>query len=623
MLLLDMSIRNNLESSKEWLSVKNNFDTGRGMKKVKLRNTRRQSKSQLDKSHKDNLTYLKAPRLGSKNRMLFRTYSFNKFSESDKPKNTLDQESICLKKRFHLKKLIGRGKQGVVYLAIDSKTNRKVALKIVTDDYDEKKRFEQEVIILKDIQKLDEELWFPKIISIELKSRFYLIWELLGDSLMDVQNKYNSVWGFSLKTVLLIGMHLLERLKTFHMMGYVHGDIKPANIMFGKGPKKNILFLIDYGLSKKESAYNKPSAPSFMYNRSNLQLNGTPLFASVNSHLGWTKMFKKDDIESMLYMLINLHKDSSGLPWFKLPIIHGDNYHNILQAKMNVKTSELWKDLPSAFAEIFDYTKGLANNEEIDYELIEDLFFKWAHQKDIDIKRDLSTHKFQWLLESKRNTDGVFYKENRNHLKSWDSILLKSNSDDFIDFTSFKSSKNNPQEEEKHMKSPEVEKKGCSKKKKKIARTTKPKGIRIKDYQGQAASFISKNIAKLSPASSMSNGLLHHDLQNKLSKMLKVNANNISESLNSEVSSPSKMQSNRKLNLSQVKFTTANNTNGKKPNARNFYPSGNDDKYFPEFDKSSIIELPADVVMQTPLLFNTKEMNLKEVSRKSWNSINS
>jgi hypothetical protein len=153
-----MSIRNNLESSKEWLSVKNNFDTGRGMKKVKLRNTRRQSKSQLDKSHKDNLTYLKAPRLGSKNRMLFRTYSFNKFSESDKPKNTLDQESICLKKRFHLKKLIGRGKQGVVYLAIDSKTNRKVALKIVTDDYDEKKRFEQEVIILKDIQKLDEEL---------------------------------------------------------------------------------------------------------------------------------------------------------------------------------------------------------------------------------------------------------------------------------------------------------------------------------------------------------------------------------------------------------------------------------------------------------------------------------
>jgi hypothetical protein len=27
--------------------------------------------------------------------------------------------------------------------------------------------------------------------------------------------------------------------------------------------------------------------------------------------------------------------------------------------------------------------------------------------------------------------------------------------------------------------------------------------------------------------------------------------------------------------------------------------------------------------MQTPLLFNAKEMNLKEVSRKSWNSINS
>lgn len=106
----------------------------------------------------------------------------------------------------------------------------------------------------------------------------------------------------------MIGIHLLDRIKTFHSLGFIHGDIKPANIMFGKGKKKNVLYLIDYGLSKKESVYNKPNPPASVFYKANLQLNGTPLYASINSHLGWSKMFKKDDIESMVYMLINLYK---------------------------------------------------------------------------------------------------------------------------------------------------------------------------------------------------------------------------------------------------------------------------------------------------------------------------
>lgn len=103
---------------------------------------------------------------------------------------------------------------------------------------------------------------------------------------------------------------MVDRIKTFHSLGYVHGDIKPANIMFGKGKKRHTLYLIDYGLSKVESVYTRSSPPSSVYNKSSLQLNGTPLYASVNSHLGWSKMFKKDDIESLIYMLINLYKST-------------------------------------------------------------------------------------------------------------------------------------------------------------------------------------------------------------------------------------------------------------------------------------------------------------------------
>lgn len=174
---------------------------------------------------------------------------------------------------------------------------------------------------------------------IELRKSFYFICELLGDSLMDIQHKYNSTEGLSLKVVIMLGIQLLDRIKTLHSLGYVHGDIKPANIMFGKGPKKNTLYLVDYGLSKIESRYNKNKLPPSIFNKQYLWLYGTPLFASINAHLGWTKMFKKDDLESLIYMLINIK--GSVLPWFKLPIIKGDHYNNILQSKMNVNSEEL------------------------------------------------------------------------------------------------------------------------------------------------------------------------------------------------------------------------------------------------------------------------------------------
>lgn len=243
----------------------------------------------------------------SRKKMIFRTYSLKKVSESDKHKQMLKEEAFCFKKRYVLKELVGRGKQGAVYSANDIITNTKVAIKIITDN-EEKQRFQAEAKILKKIQKLDESLCYPQIYSIGLKKGFYFIFELLGYSLMDIQTKYHSTQGFSLKVVLMIGIQLLDRIKTFHSLGLVHGDIKPANIMFGKGKKKHTLYLIDYGLSMKETVYTKAEPPASIFEKQNLQLNGTPLYASINSHLGWSKMFKKDDMESFIYMLINIYK---------------------------------------------------------------------------------------------------------------------------------------------------------------------------------------------------------------------------------------------------------------------------------------------------------------------------
>lgn len=55
---------------------------------------------------------------------------------------------------------------------------------------------------------------------------------------MDIQTKFKWQKGLRMKHVLMIGIQLLKRIKTLHSMEYVHGDIKPANIMFGRGNKK-------------------------------------------------------------------------------------------------------------------------------------------------------------------------------------------------------------------------------------------------------------------------------------------------------------------------------------------------------------------------------------------------
>lgn len=173
-----------------------------------------------------------------------------------------------------------------------------------------------------------------------------------------------------MKHVLMIGIQLLKRIEALHGLGYVHGDIKPANIMFGRDKNKNILYLIDYGLTRHQSKMLSSTIdyPSYIYQKENMKLMGTPLYASLNLHLGWSKVFKKDDIESIFYLLVYLAKGS--LPWIHIPIVEGDNYFGIYESKANTDIKDLCKGLPMAFRDMYEYILGLDNLESIKYDYL-------------------------------------------------------------------------------------------------------------------------------------------------------------------------------------------------------------------------------------------------------------
>ena len=145
---------------------------------------------------------------------------------------------------YEIVALIGAGGMGEVYRARDTKLNRPVAIKFLSDEIADaaaRRRFQREA-------QMASSLNHPHILTVldvgELDGRQYLVTEFVdGGTLKD--------WAFAAKRTwrqiveLLVGV--ADGLAAAHAAGMVHRDIKPANILvatngYGK--------LADFGLAK-------------------------------------------------------------------------------------------------------------------------------------------------------------------------------------------------------------------------------------------------------------------------------------------------------------------------------------------------------------------------------------
>jgi serine/threonine protein kinase len=141
--------------------------------------------------------------------------------------------------------LIGQGGMGQVYLANDTRLNRKVALKLlpsaVTKDVERLRRFEQEA-------RAASALNHPNIITIyeicETTSTLMIATEFVeGETLRQRLSRTS----FSLKEALNVAIQIADALSAAHKAGIVHRDIKPENIMIRPDGYAKVL---DFGLAK-------------------------------------------------------------------------------------------------------------------------------------------------------------------------------------------------------------------------------------------------------------------------------------------------------------------------------------------------------------------------------------
>jgi len=162
--------------------------------------------------------------------------------------------------RYEICSQLGAGGMGEVYLAIDTKLSRKVALKILPSDLaaqDRVQRFIQEA-------KAASALNHPNILTIyeidEVDSEHFIATEFIdGETLRD---RLRSA-PFSPRDALDVGIQIASALLATHSVGIIHRDIKPDNIMLRRD---GIVKVLDFGLAKlnkdAKSTDTNPDAPT-------------------------------------------------------------------------------------------------------------------------------------------------------------------------------------------------------------------------------------------------------------------------------------------------------------------------------------------------------------------------
>jgi eukaryotic-like serine/threonine-protein kinase len=139
---------------------------------------------------------------------------------------------------------LGEGGMGCVYLAVDTRSGRRIALKTCpaerASDIETRRRFEREAAVI-------AELEHPNIVRC-LSLEEHAGWLFLTMELVEGETLAATLPGavMSPDQLLAIASCLADALRAAHARGIVHRDLKPSNLMWTRDGQLKVL---DFGLA--------------------------------------------------------------------------------------------------------------------------------------------------------------------------------------------------------------------------------------------------------------------------------------------------------------------------------------------------------------------------------------
>ena len=396
----------------------------------------------------------------------------------DEEKKTLDKKNQSVIKDliadcFVLLHVIGKGSFGHIYISYNLRENLPVSVKKEEKKPGKTPQLKTESKIYQSLLNIqaddisgakplgqDDVPGVPKFYGVgELPDCYYMIIDFLGPNLLELFN-YCGCKKFTISTICLIALQALNRIENLHKHHYIHRDIKPENFLIGIHEKSNIIYLIDFGLSKR---YKNPKTHQHIPYREGRALTGTARYVSINTHLG-IEQSRRDDLESIGYMLIFFLKGV--LPWQGLKNCN-EKYTRIMEKKLQIPTEILCYGLPDEITYYLNYCKSLRFEDRPDYDYLRGLFIKLLGTCNTIYGLTKEMLKFDWCFEDPATSIWpIFNKKNKginasninsslikdkedgeesaNNKKKNDMIKLKKQLSNISEVNDFVSNENNP-----------------------------------------------------------------------------------------------------------------------------------------------------------------------------------
>jgi eukaryotic-like serine/threonine-protein kinase len=205
--------------------------------------------------------------------------------------------------KYEIRRELGAGAMGVVYLAFDPGIERVVALKTIRRDQIDGAEAEEAVGRFQREAKAAGRLNHPNIVAIyefgEDAGTFFIAMEYVEGR--ELKSYFDASERFEMKDVVRIMGQLLDALDYSHMNGVVHRDIKPANIIILPGGQVKVA---DFGIARIESS---------QYTQAGTVL-GTPAYMSPEQFMGQVVDNRSDIFSAgiVLYQFLTGEKPFTG-----------------------------------------------------------------------------------------------------------------------------------------------------------------------------------------------------------------------------------------------------------------------------------------------------------------------